>query len=50
MNGTQREQLIVTARDARQRAYAPYSEFEVGAAVLTKSGEIVSGCNIENAS
>ncbi|MCH7728001.1 MAG: cytidine deaminase [Planctomycetes bacterium] len=50
MNGNQREQLIVTARDARQQAYAPYSGFEVGAAVLTKSGEIFSGCNIENAS
>ena len=50
MNGNQREQLIVTASDARQRAYAPYSGFEVGAAVLSKSGEIFSGCNIENAS
>ena len=50
MNGNQRDQLIVTAGDARQRAYAPYSAFDVGAAVLTKSGEIFSGCNIENAS
>lgn len=45
-----RKQLIVAARDAARFAYVPYSNFPVGAAVLTASGEIVSGVNIENAS
>jgi len=38
------------ARAAAQNAYARYSKFRVGAAVLTGSGEIVAGCNVENAS
>jgi cytidine deaminase len=38
------------ARDAMQKAYAPYSNFPVGAAALTTSGQIVTGCNVENAS
>jgi cytidine deaminase len=38
------------ARQARRRAHAPYSEFKVGAALRTGAGEIVTGCNIENAS
>jgi cytidine deaminase len=42
--------LVTAARSARQQAIAPYSRFEVGAALLTTSGEIVTGCNIENAS
>jgi len=41
--------LIQTARQARRNAYAPYSHYAVGAAVLAKSGKIYSGCNIENA-
>jgi cytidine deaminase len=41
--------LLVAARDARERAYAPYSHFQVGAAVLTKDGRQFSGCNVENA-
>ncbi|GAB4181557.1 MAG: cytidine deaminase [Roseiflexaceae bacterium] len=41
--------LIHEARIARERAYIPYSRFAVGAAVLTSSGKIFHGCNIENA-
>lgn len=43
-------ELVHLATDVRERAWAPYSEFPVGAALLTASGEIVTGCNIENAS
>ena len=42
--------LIRAALSARENAYVPYSHFKVGAAVLTEDGEIVSGCNVENAS
>jgi len=42
--------LIEAAAAARSAAYAPYSKFAVGAAVLTKSGKIFSGCNVENIS
>jgi cytidine deaminase len=45
-----RQQLMEEARRAREAAYAPYSNFKVGAAVLTATGEIFSGCNLENAS
>jgi cytidine deaminase len=41
--------LIQSALQARQRAYAPYSHYPVGAALLTASGQIFDGCNIENA-
>jgi len=43
-------ELIEAAKRARESAYAPYSNFSVGAAVKTKSGKIFTGCNIENAS
>jgi cytidine deaminase len=42
--------LVEAASRARQRAYAPYSEYRVGAAVLAPDGAIFAGCNIENAS
>ena len=41
--------LLKEAKIARERAYSPYSLFKVGAALLTKSGKIYHGCNIENA-
>ncbi len=42
--------MTALAREARERAQAPYSRFTVGAALKTRTGEIVTGCNIENAS
>jgi cytidine deaminase len=42
--------LVRLAREARQRAHAPFSKFKVGAALRTRTGEIVTGCNVENAS
>jgi len=41
--------LIEEAKLARQKAYVPYSKFQVGAALLTKDGKVYHGCNIENA-
>jgi cytidine deaminase len=46
----QRTQLVNAAIDARERAYAPYSGYRVGAALLTDDSTIVTGCNVENAS
>jgi len=43
------EKLIQVAIDARKKAYAPYSKYHVGAALLASSGTIYSGCNVENA-
>lgn len=42
--------LVRKARAARKQAYAPYSRFKVGAALLTTRGEVFTGCNVENAS
>lgn len=42
--------LIEAATEARKKAYAPYSKFQVGAAVLCDDGTIFTGCNVENAS
>ena len=44
------ERLIETAVQAQKRAYCPYSRYHVGAAVLTETGRVFAGCNVENAS
>ncbi len=44
------EKLLEAAKKAKDRAYAPYSHFHVGAAILTSSGRIFTGCNVENTS
>ncbi|RCW64949.1 cytidine deaminase [Saliterribacillus persicus] len=44
-----KNELLQLAKEAREYAYTPYSKFQVGAALVTKSGKIYTGCNIENA-
>lgn len=44
------EELLDLARDAAATAYVPYSEFPVGAAIVTTGGRVILGCNVENAS
>ena len=44
------DELIRKANEVKENAYVPYSHFRVGAALLTQSGKIFTGCNVENAS
>jgi cytidine deaminase len=50
VDGVMAERLLAVAREAATRAYVRYSDFPVGAAVLTADGTVVTGCNVENAS
>lgn len=43
------QDLVAAAIEARRRSYSPYSHYQVGAALLAKDGQIITGCNIENA-
>ena len=50
LSDRERRRLLTLARKSMKQAHAPYSNFRVGAALLTTKGEIFSGCNVENAS
>jgi cytidine deaminase len=50
MAGTAKADLVRAAAQARRRAVAPYSRFKVGAALLTRTGDIITGANVESAS
>lgn len=43
------QELIIAAIDARKKSYSPYSHYQVGAALLAEDGQVITGCNIENA-
>ena len=45
-----KEELMLLAKEAQANAYAPYSNFKVGAALLLSDGNVIKGCNVENAS
>lgn len=50
LSASDRQRLLEAAREAAARAYCPYSNFPVGAAVLSGDGNVFAGCNVENAS
>jgi cytidine deaminase len=50
MNDAQWKSLVLVAQKARKKAYAPYSGYQVGAAILAPDGRVFAGCNVENAS
>lgn len=50
VTSSQKNHLLELAREAQHKAYAPYSKFRVGAAVLLENGDVFTGCNVENAS
>jgi cytidine deaminase len=50
MPATMRERLLRSARAAMKNAYAPFSKFRVGSAILTSAGKVFVGCNVENSS
>ena len=50
VSAKQNQRLLQAARKAMKHAHAPYSQFKVGAAMLTSKGEVFTGCNVENAS
>lgn len=45
-----KKDLFILAKEAMKNSYAPYSQYNVGAALLTKTGDVYKGCNVENAS
>jgi len=47
---SEKNKLVAAANEAKKKAYAAYSNFRVGAALLTKEGDVFAGCNVENSS